>query len=760
MDAGIIVRAIIPELKISGSEQQLVFGSGDSPVPIGLLTLQNNFMPGVGLPSKTILNFRNRALSGFRYIQETSTTDTYGTFTLNRYLNNDLAGQDLMIFDADGNVSFSGGISLDDVTINSDLDLTNHKLLNVASGVNPADGANIQNITNAIAAINVTFGGAVTGTGNVGSTITTTLTPITVSQISNYVSATTAFRLDQFAAPTADINMNNQKLINSAGLNLPSLGIGVNPTVNGRIQYANTLMDNKLSLYNTSGNDFNQSGFGYSALGTLYHAPLGLSHTFYLGNNTTIPLRVNPLGITISEGKVINTDFRRIMLYEEVENQHQIYNIGIKDLGSSNYAIHSQVSKATAAFTWAYGINSSSSYQLMSLSNSGLQLSANISITDPTALNPWNLNANADGSFSVAPSATTFNRMQLTSATTSGTDSIFNLINSQAAGANTSRIQLNFKNSTNGGYRYLATSAVGDPGGAGTLKLQGVSNVGVAQDFFAASISGGGTTILTSSSDTIIDGRDFTIKSGATNLLQLVNSTGNLGLSYPTLPLPARLAISGGVQNVASEESALRVIGALNSIKIELQNTAAGGKNYEIGSNNAGALFIRTNLITPYTIDANSNHIFNTIGTVFAKTPRGHLYISGNATGGATVANTWTKIPGTTTLGAASNLFDMSANNRTRYIGTPTLVNANIVVALTFTYATSVATRLGFAVFKNNVLIADSPKYVTNTATNLSMSVSLVTSTTFSTNDYIEIFSISPNGGVTLTATDLSITIQ
>jgi hypothetical protein len=60
----------------------------------------------------------------------------------------------------------------------------------------------------------ITVSGAVTGSGALGTTIATTLTNITTSQITNFNSAVTAFRLDQFAAPTASVSLGSQKIIN------------------------------------------------------------------------------------------------------------------------------------------------------------------------------------------------------------------------------------------------------------------------------------------------------------------------------------------------------------------------------------------------------------------------------------------------------------------------------------------------------------------------------------------------------------------
>ena len=58
----------------------------------------------------------------------------------------------------------------------------------------------------------ITLTGAVSGTGALGTSIATTLANINTSQITNFSSAVTAFRLDQFAVPTSNISMGSKKI--------------------------------------------------------------------------------------------------------------------------------------------------------------------------------------------------------------------------------------------------------------------------------------------------------------------------------------------------------------------------------------------------------------------------------------------------------------------------------------------------------------------------------------------------------------------
>lgn len=104
---------------------------------------------------------------------------------------------------------------------------------------------------------------------------------------------------------------------------------------------------------------------------------------------------------------------------------------------------------------------------------------------------------------------------------------------------------------------------------------------------------------------------------------------GNLGVGTTT-PTLAKLQIVGGVQNIAGEESAIRVISALNNVKIELQSTAVGGKLYEIRSSSTGAFDIvdRTGSASRFSITSAGNIGIN----MGLSTPNAPLQFA-NATG-------------------------------------------------------------------------------------------------------------------------------
>ena len=85
----------------------------------------------------------------------------------------------------------------------------------------------------------------------------------------------------------------------------------------------------------------------------------------------------------------------------------------------------------------------------------------------------------------------------------------------------------------------------------------------------------------------------------------------NFGINTAS-PSNAKLQIVGGVQNVANEETAIKISSGLNNVKIELENTATNGKKYEVRSTNTSSFDItdRTGGATRYSIDSSGNHSF------------------------------------------------------------------------------------------------------------------------------------------------------
>lgn len=747
------------------ASQRFIFGLEGSPEPLGSFKLDNIYVPALGSPSFTNVEIRNNALSGYRWIHETTSTETYGSFRLQKFLSGSPTGVDLITFNDNGTFSFPGTTDAKYILQTANANLPNAQVLGSLA------------------------------TGLLKNTTTTGVLSIAIPG-TDY--ATLANRLDQFAIPTADLNLNSQRITNlldplnnqdattkawvnaqiAANLNLPRLGIGINPTVDGRIQFANTLMVNKLSFYNTTGNDYNQSGLGYDSFGTSYHVPTGLAHNFYLGSSTNIALQINPLGLYIDQLKPINSDYRRIMFYDPSENLHQIYNIGIKTLDGTNHAIHFQVSSSQAAFTWAQGLTSVSSYELMRLNNDKLIINnGKLTILEPASLTSWDLTPVSDGTFSLQKSDLTANKFTFNSATLSSILSILNPNSSAVSyfksGTSTDSVQLGYDGAND--YSFI--------------NIQGPSN-----DRLAFRVNGTGVAAL------------------------LQSGLFGLGTIAPTA---AKLQVNGGVQNVIGEESCIRVISALSSAKIEIQNTTpTTGKLYELRSSStgnfditdrtgsatrfsitsAGNIGINMGLGTPnaplqfvataasrkivlsetanndhqvyglgvntnvfrYQVPANtadyvfyagvnsttSNEVGRITGTgdyvcpgvIYGHGPFGLIYFASNVTTTAVTAGVYTKMSGTTSISAVGlSQFSMPASNRLQYNGIPAgLFKISAIVSIQHNQI--LGTSVSIALYKNGVQLV--PSIMTEFQGGSAQSIILTTSDiiNLSTGDYVEIY--------------------
>lgn len=635
--AGIVLKGIIPELPILGTEQQLVYGAGVSPLPLGLLTLQNKFTPDVGLPSITGLNFRNEALSGIRLLHKTSDTDTYGSLVINRYLNNDPVGDDLMTFDASGNVSFFGGISFEDITISEDLNMNGHRITNLANSEDLTDAVNYQTLASYVGDVIgslptlITLDGAVTGSGNIGDTITTTLANITVSQISNYVSSTTAFRLDQFAVPTADVSMNSHKLTN-----------GVTPTVGTDfviksyadsiaaaaapigakyiVQTADATLTNEQALSSlATGIVKNTTTTGVLSIatpGTDYYAP------GFFGPNVALPF----VQLNYNWDNAVNFD--PFVLNHSLTNTSSFIKQFISRIGSTKAT---GLGAGTRNWDWFYDLGDPTEpYGELRLEFSHplattmvpfkvitnpllgtptniylggiLNMSGNINmgLNKITSLaNPFDDN---DGVNKIFMNTTINNSdVNLTGSVTGtgkvngsgGTAVITAFANSQAVNGTTQTF--NYSNAlTSSIFALVNTNS------AAVTKFKAGSATDSLQTGYDGSNGYSFIDLVGSSNDRLA----FRVNgTGVGSLL----ASGLFGLGTIT-PTQAKAVIVGGVQNLGGEESAIRAIGALTAIKIELQNTATNGKLWEFRAMDDGSCDItnRTNGLTLFKIYGNN----------------------------------------------------------------------------------------------------------------------------------------------------------
>lgn len=219
--SNITVKGLTPNLAILGNYQRFTYED-----PVSAFQKDTTFIPTLGVPSQTNDEHRNSTLSGFRWYHKTLSTDTIGTYTLQSFLNASSTGTDLMRVNQNNTIDFLVPTSLAGFSITANLDMAGFKVINLGTPTLATDGATKAYVDSVAGGGPITLTGAVTGTGT--GTIATTLTPITTALITNFNSAVTAFRLDQFALPTANINFNGEKLTNLAAPTSGTDGVNKN----------------------------------------------------------------------------------------------------------------------------------------------------------------------------------------------------------------------------------------------------------------------------------------------------------------------------------------------------------------------------------------------------------------------------------------------------------------------------------------------------------------------------------------------------
>src|SRR5947209_20038100 len=95
----ITVAGIDPSLNILGTTQQFIFSQNRS-----AFTLNNTFIPTSLINTETDHNIINNRLSGYRWFHTTTNSDTYGTLTLQSFINAQASeyGTNILQFNSSG----------------------------------------------------------------------------------------------------------------------------------------------------------------------------------------------------------------------------------------------------------------------------------------------------------------------------------------------------------------------------------------------------------------------------------------------------------------------------------------------------------------------------------------------------------------------------------------------------------------------------------------------------------------------------------
>jgi hypothetical protein len=844
--AGIIIYGLKPELDITGDRQGFKFGGSTLPPPIGSFNLDNAYIPSISSNSLTNFEFRNNTLSGFRFLHETSTTDTIGQLKLKSFVGASPTGTDILTFGNDGSINF-----ISPLVMNSNLNMNNFRITSVATPILGTDAIN-KDYADSVISGTVTLSGAITGTGAVGTNIITTLSTVGINKLAGYPTDSSLFL-------RGDGNWSN---------NFAKIGVNMTPTDTGVIQFANGDAVSKIILNKDApANSFDLAGIGFVATaGVLYHTPIGKGHYFYNGAGGNLGLAIGIQNLTLGYA-LQGDDFRKMVLYEGLvtPNANQTYAIGLEPIDGSTNLFRNQVANINDAFNWGYGINTVSSGQFMRLNSTSLdifnkrvknsldpvdaqdlatknyvdlaidnsfgsdvalpfaQLKFNwsyLSITNPTTyfftnvltdaqpsknfkyqvttsdlfIREWEheysligdsnlngiykLNYNAPSYTStpfrvdIYPFTPTQNVMTIAVPINMGGFEIKNALNPTTAQSLATKNYVDTAPNqtitltgavTGTGTSSLATTLAASQTVTGTTETFNYSNILTSSIFSILNTNAACVTRFRAgtSNDYVQLGYDgangesfLDITGGSNNSLEFrVNSVGigtfldsgifGIGTTTPSF---AKLQINGGVTNIGAEETALRVIGGQNAVKIELQSTAVGGKLYEMRSNSTGAFDItdRTGGVTRYSIDTTGNHIFS--NTIYGRRASGVVTMQNNATATSiTTGGVFVKVAGSTT---SSNLNAVTASIFNRITSSSATIGL-VHCTVTAFHSGPAGDEITFALYRNGIQLANTLISAQNSSVPQTFAISTIVS--MAANDYIELWCTHPTSARTIT---------
>jgi hypothetical protein len=124
------VSNIKPSLNIDAN-QRYILGLDEFPEPVGSIKVDNIFVPTLVMPAITKQETRNKDLSGFRWVHTTNSTDTFGSFILESFVNAASTGVSLLKFNQNGTITFESVSNFNSLsTFNDDVTFNGNAIFN------------------------------------------------------------------------------------------------------------------------------------------------------------------------------------------------------------------------------------------------------------------------------------------------------------------------------------------------------------------------------------------------------------------------------------------------------------------------------------------------------------------------------------------------------------------------------------------------------------------------------------------------------
>ncbi len=722
----ITVAGISPTLKILGATQQFNYTQETS-----LFQLTNSFIPTGLIASKLNYELRNNLLSGFRWTHLTESTDTYGSLTLQSFVNAQTFGDDILKFNNSGisifaPVDFNNNILTNGTWNGNTIDVsyggtgiattTPYSVicggitatgalqsvadLGLSGQILTSQGAGALPIWTAVGTGTVTS--ITAGTGLTGGTITTSGTislsvPVSLANGGTNASLTASnggifYSTATAGAILAGTSTSNQLLLSGAS-GAPSWSTVTHPSTTTINQILYSSANNVLSGLATANNGvLITNATGVPSIANTLPATVQGNITS-LGTITSGTWNGNTIDVSYG-GTGITTTTPYSVICGGITATGALQSV--TSLGLSGQVLTSQGAGALPIWVTNDSGSVTSITAGTGLTGGTITTSGTISLSVPVSLANGGTNASL-----TASNGGIFYSTATAGAILAGTSTSNQLLLSGASGApswstvthpSTTTINQILYSSANNVLSGLATANNG-------VLITNATGVPSIANTLPATVQGNITSL-------------GTITSGTWNGNTIDVSYGGTGITTTT----PYSVICGGIT----------ATGALQSV------TSLGLSGQVLTSQGAGALPIWANITSSV---AYCNLLISTPANIIL-----------------TTANTYYKVDGVSTT-SLSNLFNTAVSSRMTYTGLNPIA-ISITASLGFTLSGN-TTLITFSIFKNGTINSTfcAPITMSSGAT---QSISLTCFMSVVTNDFIEVFAACDTNNRTLTVNTMN----